>query len=154
MHHSIKLGNYKLFISLNHSTRVRGVNSILPDGRHFLLWDFDEQSLNTITQGLTLIQEKYELSTIYIVNSGTVRRYHAYCFTAQSWPDTLHILADTPLICQTYFKIGILRGYFTLRITPKGNERFIQVGTIYGRYPATCNPAEFNSFVDYDTKGR
>lgn len=105
--------------------------------RHMLLWDFDDvDDLASIETTLIDLRIRYKLPTIYIVQS-SVNKYHAYCFSARSFRETIHILTETPQIDMVYLRIGVARGYFTLRITPRKKDKpFRLVKTLASIYPA------------------
>lgn len=143
---------WRFYIALTHSGQVRGVNSKLPDGRHFLMWDFDDKEENYVIKALTDVQRRFRLATIHLLNTGLEGYYHAYCFQAHSWPDTLQILASTDGIDRVFFKIGAIREYFTLRYTPKKRRDFKRAVVIPSKYQEDVDPYELSSFVTYWTK--
>lgn len=91
-----------------------------PDS-HVLLWDFDYSELDDIVKSLMDIQKQYNLPSIYVIQSSP-DSYHAYCFTSRTFREIINILSATKQIDMTYLRLGIVRGYFTLRITPRKNE--------------------------------
>ncbi len=143
---------YRFYIALTHSGQVKGVNSKLPDGRHFLMWDFDAKEEKDVKEALLSIQKRFKLPRMYLLNTGLDGFYHAYCFKATSWPDTLKILASTECLDPVFFKIGCIRGYFTLRFTPKGKRAFKQAIILPSPYNEDVDPHELSSFVTYWTK--
>lgn len=102
---------------------------------HALLWDFDRYTYNQIKKSLVKIQEKYKLPNIMIVQSSKKGSYHAYSFTARPFREIIHILSDTPEIDLTYLRLGMVRGYYTLRITPRKNDSISVVGILKSIYP-------------------
>lgn len=92
--------------------------------KHMLLWDFDRSPLYKIRKSLKIAQVKYKLPTILIVQSSTKGSYHAYCLASRSFLEVIHILSSVPELDVTYLRLGIVRGYFTLRITPRKNDKF------------------------------
>ena len=143
---------WRFYVGLSHSQKARGVNSKLPSGRHFLMWDFDNKEVNDVKVALVSVQTRFRLPKIYLISTGLSNHWHAYCFKALTYPDTLRILASTPHLDQTYFKIGVIRGYFTLRYSPKTGREFEQASTIPSKYKEDVNPFELSSFSDYWTK--
>lgn len=106
---------------------------------HALLIDFDNSELSDIVKSLRLIQIKYHLPTIFVLKSSP-HSYHAYCFTARPFMKVIHILSDIPEIDKSYFRLGIVRGYFTLRITPRKGEKFGLIKTLASIYPPEMSP--------------
>jgi hypothetical protein len=86
--------------------------------QHILLWDFDDASYSQIVEGLRSIQTRCKLPTIHIIESSP-KHFHAYCFTVVDKSTAMYIISSTPCIDYTFFKLGVVRGYWTLRITPK-----------------------------------
>ncbi len=148
----IDFKGYRFYIALTHSGKVRGVNSKLPDGNHFLMWDFDDIAEEDVCISLFEVQLRYDLSKIYLLNTGLPRYWHAYCFTRVSWGDCLKILAETQCLDKVYFKIGCIRGYFTLRYTAKKAREFEPARILPSRYDEDVDPYELSSFVTYWTK--
>lgn len=143
---------YRFYIALTHSGQVRGVNSKLADGRHFLMWDFDDKEEKDVIQGLQSIQKEYHLPRVFLLNTGLDNYWHAYCFKAHRWGDCLRILAETPYLDPVYFKIGCIRGYFTLRYSRKGKREFKPAIILPSRYNEDVDPHKIDSFVTYWTK--
>lgn len=91
------------------------------EDKHILLWDFDNSKLVNIVKTLKRLQIKYKLPAIFLVKSSPFS-YHAYSFTARPFREVIHILSDTPQVDMTYLRMGMVRGYYTLRITSRKNE--------------------------------
>jgi len=143
---------WRFYIALTHSQQVKGVNSKLLTGKHFPMWDFDDKEEKDVKDALFKVQKRFKLAKIYLVNTGLKRYWHAYCFKAFEWADTLRILASTEYLDQVYFKIGVIRGYFTLRYSPKKGRDFEPAIILWSRYEENVNPYEVASFVKYWTK--
>jgi len=143
---------WRFYIALTHSRQVKGVNSKLPDGKHFLMWDFDNKEENDVITALKEVQRRFKLPRIFLLNTGLEGYWHAYCFKATEWADTLRILASTDGLDKVFFKIGVIREYFTLRYTPKRNRDFKPAIILPSRYKEDVNPFELASFVKYWTK--
>jgi len=147
----IILFNYQLRIYILKLEKRIGVNSQKYNdvNKHILMWDFDEASLATIYYSLYTLLKKYRLPTIYIVRSSP-KKYHAYCFTARTFLQICHILSDTPKLDIAYFRIGIIRGYFTLRITPRKDEpNFKLVKIIWSIFPNETLPMDITTSTYY-----
>ena len=129
-----------------------GVNSDLGDGSHILMWDFDNRTQNEVIESLEDVQHKFFLGPINVLSTGLPCRYHAYCLTRYTWPDTLRILASTEGLDPQFFKIGTVRGFFTLRISDKQNRKFAWVKDLPGKVSSNVNPSEIRNFASYWTK--
>ena len=109
------------------------------EDKHALLIDFDNSSISTIINSLSSLQEKYKLPAIYIIASSK-HSYHAYCFTARKFMEIVHILSDISEIDGSYFRLGIVRGYYTLRITSRKGDKFKLVKTLLSPYFNEISP--------------
>ncbi|GAH81032.1 unnamed protein product [marine sediment metagenome] len=138
----IDLKGWRLYIGISHSVKVKGVNSNLPDGRHILMWDFDNVEGEDVINQLLYVQDRFKLSRIFLLNTGLDGHWHAYCFKAKSWANLLHILASTEGLDQTFFKIGIIRGFFTLRYSKKEGRGFIPAIILPSRVQEDIDPFE------------
>lgn len=139
-------------IGLSRSVQVQGVNSKLPDGRHILMWDFDNVEEDNVIKALLQVQRRYKLPTIYLINTGLPLHYHAYSFVARSFADVIRILYSTEGIDKVYFKIGIVREFFTLRYSPKRGREFKLVLRMPSKYGADVDPYQIANFTQYWTK--
>lgn len=120
----IRIGKLQVRLYASILEKRVGVCSRLHDTpeKHMLLWDFDRSEIECITGSLRVMQLRYRLPSIYIIQSSSKGSYHAYCFASRSFREVIHILSDTPEIDLTYLRLGMVRGYYTLRITPRKNE--------------------------------
>jgi len=109
--------------------------------KHILLWDFDEIGLDDVIASLYCLQETYDLPSIYIVSSSPFR-YHAYSFTARTFREVIHILSATPEIDLEYLRLGMARGYYTLRISERKGEAFILLHTLLSLKPDEVSPLD------------
>lgn len=147
------VNNYELEIKLKQQVKRIGVNSCSFDepNKHMIIWDFDYvSSIKELVDNLIAIQFMYELSTIYIIESSK-RKYHGYCFTKRTFKELLHILSDTPMICDDYLRIGAIRGFYTLRISKRNDCQFRLVTTIPSdiipdMLPSECSLAEYLTY--------
>lgn len=145
---------FTLYAGLNRIELVDGVNSQLPDGKHFLMWDFDDTDELSIGMSLKVMQQRYKLPKIYIMSSGRIGCYHAYCFKAFDWEDARSIVAATPYVDDKFVAIGILRGFFTLRYSSTPERYFGDAAVLLSRVPEDVDPYSLESFVTYPKKRR
>jgi len=141
-------------IGVSRRATIKGVNSMLHDGKHFLMWDFDDVPLVTVRKELRAIQVRESLSKIYILSTGVESYYHAYCFTRRSWIYARRIIAGTPSVDRVFLVMAIMRGYLTLRISKKKDRELRLVKTLDSPIPENVHPDEVSSFVEYTTKRR
>lgn len=132
-------------------TSVIGVNSNLPDGNHILMWDFDMVNKEDIIKELVDIQARFKLPRIYILQTSPKQGFHAYCFKKVDWKTCVEILAASKLIDWNYFKYGIYRKHFTLRVSPKCGREIKAIGQIASTVQDDVSPEELKSWVQYET---
>lgn len=116
------------------------------------MWDFDDVKEEDVKDSLVDIQKHFRLPRIWLINTGIETYWHAYCFKALAWPDMLKILASTQYLDKVFFKIGVIRGYFTLRYTDKSRRDFKPAVILKSRYKEDVNPFELTNMVKYWTK--
>lgn len=140
------LFNYQLRIYLSCLEKREGVASKLFDkeDKHVLLWDFDDVELEVVEASLTAIMKRYKLPKIYIVSSSP-KRFHAYSFTARTFKEVIHILSATPELDVKYLRLGMVRGYYTLRITPRKNDDFTLVKILDSYVKDEVNPLDVST---------
>lgn len=121
----IQIAKYQLRIYLSKLEKRAGIcsQSYNKPDKHCLLWDFDNAELEDIKLTLIGIQFIYNLPEIRIIKS-SANKYHAYCFCARSLRNVINILSATPQIDMEYLRLGIVRGYFTLRISERNDSEF------------------------------
>lgn len=141
----------ELIVSLKrHVTRV-GVSSDVGDNKHILLWDFDNVDRELVIKALRMVQWSFDLPHILVVPT-RADSFHAYCLEAFPWARCLAILAATAYLDPTYFKMGVVRGYFTLRVEDLPNRPFGTPFTLGGSRRGSLQRHGFTvHFVRYDT---
>lgn len=143
----IRLGSWRFTFTLAPVIDIIGVNSQLKDGNHIIMWDFDDVKLEQIEIQLSLIQSIYDLPNIYILNTGKPDHYISYCFDRCKWRKTVEIVAATPQVDPNFFKYGVYRGRWTLRVTPKGGRKPRMVKILHSTRQETVNISELESWV-------
>jgi len=146
-----RIGRWRFSLNVVHVTDVAGVNSILPDGKHILMWDFDGVTQKQVIESLIEVQRKYKLPTIYILYTGKKGHYMAYCFKRCEWQKAIEIIAATKHVDMTFFRFGVWRKKFTLRITPKDGRRIRLFMKLPSSYLEDVTINELDSFVKYET---
>lgn len=132
----VERGPFQFLFRLTWSAKRTGIISEVEGGEHILMWDFDDVPFENVWHALTLVKQKYDLSTIYLLRSSEKGdHFHALCFDEVPWPQAVIIVKDTMGVDDAFWKIGVLRGYFTLRITPKRGERPPYTIAQIGRMP-------------------
>jgi len=147
----LTIANRRITLTFAKIAKVIGVNSELENGRHILMWDFDEIPLEEVCQDLRKVQTRYFLSDIHVCRTKVPDNYIAYCFTSQDWKTAVEIVAQTHKVDWQFLRFGVYRGHFTLRVTPK-NEREIKLAhRLEGYELPDCKPSDLKSWVRYET---
>ncbi len=144
----------RLHIGISRSTKVKGVNSRLADGMHFLMWDFDDKPFLEVAKALRRVQIRHALPNIYILSTGLKGYWHAYCLYRHKWERARAIIADTDGVDKVFLAIACLRGYLTLRYSPKKGRPFFHAHTLESQVEEDVKPEDVESFVVYTTKRR
>jgi hypothetical protein len=147
----LTIGHYRLTLTFARIAKVIGVNSELENGRHILMWDFDDVPLDVVMLGLRLVQVRYHLSDIHICRTKEPDNYIAYCFSSQEWRVACEIVAQTRNVDWQFFRFGVYRGHFTLRVTPKGDRQIRFATRLASYYEPDCKPEDLKSWVRYET---
>jgi len=146
-----KIGMWRIAIGILPTVKTEGVYSSLPDGRHILMWDFDDVPLRTVELELRKVQFSYNLPNIYILNTGKKNHYIAYCFKRCTFEEAREILARCHHIDPEFYRLGVYRGRWTLRIGPKCGRVPKLVKVLKSPVPEDVSIKELNDFVIYET---
>jgi hypothetical protein len=147
----LTIGHHRLTLTFARIGKVIGVNSNLENGRHILMWDFDDVPLDVVADSLRRVQSRYLLSDIHICRTKEPHNYIAYCFSSQEWRTACEIVASTGNVDWQFFRFGVYRGHFTLRVTPKSDRRIVFATSIDGHSLPDCKPEDLKSWVRYET---
>jgi len=112
-----------LYIILSDTQTLEGFTSLIVDSSllnplHYVFWDLEKCTLKQAEETLKKIQQKYDLSHIYIV-SDSEGSYRAWCFSKVIFKTYLHILLDTEYVDPLFFKYTVKRDKATLRVSNK-----------------------------------
>jgi len=143
----IRIAHWRFTFTFAPVIDIIGVNSTLPEGDHILMWDFDNIPLDDVITALQGVKYFYTLPNIYIFNTGTPDHYIAYCFKAMPWRHSVAIVAATIGVDPNFFKYGVYREHWTLRVTPKEGHKPKLVKILHSTIPEDANISELNSWV-------
>lgn len=130
---------------------VVGVNSKISDIEHILMWDFDDIPLDLVLGSLQRIQKEFGLSNIYVLETKKDRNHIAYCFQRHVWEITIKIIASTKYVDMNFFKYGVYRGKFTLRVSPKCGRKPFLKAVLTSKVPENVKIPDLWSWVKYET---
>lgn len=149
----LDIGSLRFTFSFSPVIKVTGVNSYVGKDKHILMWDFDKRSLVKVKESLQYVQARYFLSNIYIARTKPKGGYHAYCFTAVSWPKAIEIVVSTRYVDMAYLKWSVFRGRFTLRVSEKMGRLPKFVTCLEGLKEDDVTVKDLKSWVVYETIG-
>lgn len=133
-------GNLRIVLAISDFQTVSGITSKAGNGSHYVLWDFDNRSLEICAKALRYIQRKYSLSDIYIF-SDSENSCHGICYSKFRFRKMIEILASTPNIDLDYVAHTIDQGKATIRLSEKiGREKMSLVKTIYSKWSSIAPP--------------
>jgi hypothetical protein len=147
----IKVGKWRIAVGILPTTKCVGVYSSLGNDKHILMWDFDDKPFGVVIKELRAAQKRYKLPRIYILNTGQPQHYIAYCFKVVDFPTAREILASCHSIDSEFYRLGVYRGRWTLRVGPKCGRYPYLVGVLKSRVQEDCNARSLNDWVIYET---
>lgn len=151
MYKSFRIGDYRFWVSVRRVGDMKGMCSELEDGKHILMWDFDDVSLANVRDALWEVQTHHWLPKVYILETRRDRSYIAYCFTRYSWERAVSIVAETLYVDWVYFKLSVFRGFFTLRYTPKRGREPKLVSVLQSDRPEQATVDDLMRALRYET---
>ena len=147
----ITLGRWRFTFSMAPIVNIIGVDSTLPDGNHVIMIDFDATTLEKVITEMLKIQSVYHLPTIYISETSKDTGFHAWCFKKVTWHKLVEILAFTKGIDDNYFKYGIYRKHFTLRVSDKCGRKIKHITKLPSPVKEDVTSHELKNWVNYET---
>jgi hypothetical protein len=149
----LRLAHWRLTFTIAPVIDVVGVNSKLKDGKHIVMWDFDDVPLRQVAAALSIVQHLYDLPNIYILSTLKKDHYIAYSFARLEWRDSVEVVASTRFIDPNFFKYGVYREKWTLRVTKNETGKPKLVRTLASPKHDEVSISELNSWVQ-DAKQR
>lgn len=146
-----RIGRWRFTFTMAPVTNVVGVNSNIDKDDHILMWDFDDTTFDDVFKNLLTVQRVYELPNIYILETLEGKNYMAYCFKRTPWRKVVEITAFTKGVDPNYFKYGVYRNHFTLRVTKKCGRKPKLIWTLKSSVPEDCTVKELRSWTKYET---
>lgn len=144
----LKLFGYTIFFMISKTQKLEGISSKLKNGKHIILLDVENTTLDKCKENIKFLQCIYNLSNIYIT-SDIENSFRIWCFTQLEWKDYLGLLLKVDNLDYNFFYWTVQRGKATLRISNKLDrepQKIIQVLETTYEKP----PKELESVI-YDT---
>jgi len=146
-----KIGKWRIAFGILPTTKCVGIYSNLKDGNHILMWDFDNSPLWQILRELSWVQLVYKLPNIYILETGRKNHYQAWCFKRVTFKEAREILARCHSIDDEFYRLGVYRKRWTLRISPKCGRKIKPIMILKSEYKEDVEPEELVNWVIYET---
>ena len=147
----LRIGYIRITFTIARIIDVLGVNSKLPDGNHILMWDFDNTQLKDVSFNLREVQYKFQLPDIHVLRTSEPNNYIAYCFKRCTFRQAIKIIGSTQGVDLNFYKWGIFRKRWTLRVGAKAGAKPKSVGILKGWCEEDCYISELKSWVIYET---
>lgn len=149
LNQKFRIGRLQVSLMAGLVTKVTGVNSNLKNGKHIIMWEFDETDKLAVLASLQAVQIFFQLPDINVAESHPGGGFHAYCFKALSFVETLHIVSGTALVDPHYITLCAMRQHWTLRLTDKGQGAPQYLETLQGPGQKTACPVDLEGIVQY-----
>lgn len=150
----IKKFGYTLFVMLSETQTLEGITSLQKDGKHIVLFDLENCSLQQAETALRNVQRKYCLSNIY-VTSDAERSFRAWCYSKVDFKTLLHILLDvldSDYLDYNFFYWTVFKGKATLRINNKKNRPSQKIVSVLESYfvpiPESCEKVIYDTGIE------
>lgn len=147
----VTIGDVRITLTIARIVKVGGFNSLLTDGNHILMWDFDDTTLAKVKGALGKVQLECGLPKIYILETRKDNSFIAYSFKRTAWKQAVIIIASTALVDWNFFRWGVFREKFTLRVTDKGYGKPHKVAVLDSDVPEDVSIWELSGWVNYET---
>ncbi|OGH06788.1 MAG: hypothetical protein A2W22_06145 [Candidatus Levybacteria bacterium RBG_16_35_11] len=144
----MNMGCLSCLFLLAKTQRLEGITSLLLNGKHIVLADIEDCSLEEAEKELLYVQQKYSLSDIFIV-SDRDRSYRAFCYSQVDYKTLLKILLDIPHLDMVFFNYTVKRKKATLRVSNKKDRQKQELVSVLKSYSAPI-PDEVEKVI-YDT---
>jgi hypothetical protein len=113
-----RIHNITVFAMIASTQTLEGVTSLQSDGKHYVLFDLDNCSLEQAEGSSGFVQQRYSLPDIFIV-SDCENSFRGWCFGKVDFITYLKILLDTKYLDWNFLWWTFQRGKATLRISDK-----------------------------------
>lgn len=147
----VKIANTTLFFMLSRTQTLEGITSLQKDGKHIIMFDLENCSLEQAENTLRNVQRKYCLSNIYIT-SDIDRSFRAWCYSLVDFKTFLKILLDVDYLDWNFFYWTVSRSKATLRISNKKNREPQKIVSVLESYfvpiPKSCQSVIYDTGIE------
>lgn len=127
----ITTSRFTFFAMLSRSQRIEGITSTVydqngkPTNKHYVFWDLEGCSLETIKKTLKKVQTRYGLANIHLTTDNNGKSFRGWSFSIVTFETYLKILVDSLSITDYGFiYYTFKRKEATLRVSKKENRPF------------------------------
>lgn len=149
----LQIFKYRVVLTAAKTEVIEGVYSLLDHDMHFLMWDFDDVTLDEVKESLIEIKNKFELPDIHILETKKGEGYHGYCMSRVCFQRACEILAATTHIDMRFYTAGVMRHKWTLRLSEKTGRGIKHVCDIWSVNGDTVKIEDIKHFCHYKTPG-
>jgi hypothetical protein len=146
-----RIGKIRFTFTVAPVIDVVGVNSNVSKTKHILMWDFDGTNLGTVLDELSRIQRIYKLPPIWVFETKKGKNFIAYCFKKCKWREAVEIIAATKGVDWGFFKYGVYREHFTLRVSEKRGKRPELIAILDSPVKPDVTIRDLRSWTKYET---
>lgn len=126
-----------------------GITNICEDGFFVPFFDYDNIEYKYVFTELFKIQRDFKLSDIYIIKSNN--GFNAICLDKLAFNELELLYSECVNMCNDYVKLGLKRGFLTLRIG-KDKKLFTVIDSIFKNGYTKSKPHAIALSLFYDTK--
>ena len=148
------LFGHRVSVFIRKVTVVDGVKSILPNGRHCIMMDFEDCSLRQAECEIARLQNKFRLGSADIFQSSDSNHFHIYIWTAVDLRRLLTIMLDATHEDWKHAFFSMKRKHSVLRLTDKSGSKITYIESLTSVYPDSCSEKDLANFVRYQTANR
>jgi len=139
---------FSLLVLFAKTQRLEAISTLLPSGKHFILADVENCSIEEVIDEAKYVQRKHGLSHMYIY-SDAERSFRIFCYSLVDYKTLLKILLDFKHLDMIFFAYTVRRKKATLRISQKENRSSPKLVKVLETYPVPF-PEQVQQ-VFYDT---
>jgi hypothetical protein len=142
-----QIGDWVFALTATRIETTVGLNSILKDGHHILMWETDLPFYDSVYNNLKKIQIAHDLPCIHIFRSSKAGGYHAICLKRSSWREAVALATELIEVDMKWIQACVSRGYFTMRIGLKHEREPVAFNTVLSN---RLEDVDISELINYD----
>jgi hypothetical protein len=112
------LNKFNIYFYFDRIEKLEGITSQVEFNKHMVFWDFDNMDKRKVYNSLRDVQDKYDLSDIYVYSDNGIS-FRAICFKIVTLETLLRIIIDTNGVDMGFIKYTASRSKATIRLSNK-----------------------------------